>query len=278
MKVAVQFFGHLRTYADCWESINKFILKKYDCDVFMHTWDTLDSHTKTWHNFRVDEEEKSVMELEEELKWIYSLKSLKIEKQQLVDEGNLVCQGKEISIFGLHAMLYSMREVNKMREAYQREKNVKYDYVLVVRPDVKLLSNFNFLDYANPQNTVPEILNNSIYLAGFYKFKYLLNDFRFIGASDVLFFGIPLVVSKLYDHVDDIFNQIKKIETSRYGPEYSFIYCMENLGIKPKLINYLFNEKCQIIRGKCINGDAGTIPVAKKSNRKKFMERIFHVK
>ena len=269
MRIAIQFFGHLRTYEKCWSSIEQYLLKKYDCDVFMHTWDTIDHNTQTWHNYRVPDTHKPLNELKDELKWIYSLKALEVEKQIVKDEGVLVCQGKPISIFGMRSMLHSMKRVNSLREEYQKQHNVKYDYVLVLRPDVKLLRAFNFYDYANPKNTSPEILNNSLYIAGFYKFKYLLNDFRFIGASDVLFFGVPSVISKIYSNTEQIFEQIKDINTSKYGPEYSFIYKIEKLGITPKLINYLHNDAYEIVRGE----DKSVAPKKEKFSLKNLFKR-----
>ena len=53
MKIAVQFFGHLRTFMDCYNSINENLLNRYDADVFFYTWDRLDHNTKTWHQFHL---------------------------------------------------------------------------------------------------------------------------------------------------------------------------------------------------------------------------------
>ena len=50
IKIAVQFFGHLRTFEKCAPSIQQHILSKFDCDVFMHTWSDTEHSTQTWHN------------------------------------------------------------------------------------------------------------------------------------------------------------------------------------------------------------------------------------
>ena len=39
MKIAVQIYGHLRTFEQTYKSIQKNLLSLYDCDVFLHTWD-----------------------------------------------------------------------------------------------------------------------------------------------------------------------------------------------------------------------------------------------
>ena len=52
MKIAVCFFGHLRTFKECAKHIKHNLLDKYDCDLFMHTWSTYNHHTKTHHENR----------------------------------------------------------------------------------------------------------------------------------------------------------------------------------------------------------------------------------
>jgi hypothetical protein len=38
MKIAVQLFGHLRTYKKCFPALKKHLLSKYDCDIFIHSF------------------------------------------------------------------------------------------------------------------------------------------------------------------------------------------------------------------------------------------------
>ena len=50
MKVAIQIFGHLRTFERCAQSLNANLLDQYpDHDVFLHTWDRLESETVAHH-------------------------------------------------------------------------------------------------------------------------------------------------------------------------------------------------------------------------------------
>ena len=49
MKIAVCFFGHLRTFKRCAPYIKFNLFKHYDCDLFMHTWSDYNHQTKTWH-------------------------------------------------------------------------------------------------------------------------------------------------------------------------------------------------------------------------------------
>ena len=128
MKIAVQFFGHLRTYEKCADSVRKHLLSLYDCDVFMHTWSETEHKTKTWHNHTA---KSLVVDAEriEKLKALYNLKDIIVEKQEPAEDDTLIpCQhnqGKsQISKAGIGFMLYSKHKVNELRKKYQKEHNV----------------------------------------------------------------------------------------------------------------------------------------------------------
>ena len=243
MKIAVQLFGHLRTYKQCYKSLFENLLNHYDCDVFIHTWETMDHDTQTWHNYRVKETGASAEKLRNEISRIYNPKAIEIEKQIVKDEGVIVANDKEISLFGMKCMMHSMEHANKLREEYEHKNNVKYDYVLCIRPDILLLNPINFAELVDADD------EKCFYTAGFYKKRKRLNDFKYIGASDVLFFAKPDVMSSILNDTDSIIEQIKKPETTQYGPEYSIIYMIEQKKIKPVLLNYLIEESFKIIRG-----------------------------
>ncbi len=243
MKIAVQLFGHLRTYKQCYQSLFQNLLNHYDCDVFIHTWETMDHNTQTWHTYRACETGQSAEKLRREITQIYQPKAVEIEKQIVKDEGVIVANDKEISLFGMKCMMHSMERANKLREEYQQANNVHYDYVLCVRPDIMLLNPINFEDLADDDD------GKCLYTAGFYKKKKRLNDFKYIGASDVLFFAKPDVISSVLNDPDAIINQIKNPETTQYGPEYSIMYAIEKKKIRPVLLNYLLFESFNIVRG-----------------------------
>ena len=47
LKIAICFFGHLRSFKRCAPALKRCFLDKYDCDLFIHTWDMLNHNTKT---------------------------------------------------------------------------------------------------------------------------------------------------------------------------------------------------------------------------------------
>lgn len=269
MKIAVQIFGHLRTYKQCYKALHRNLLSQYNCDVFMHTWDTLDHNTQTWHHHRVKESGLTSGELRKQIKQDYNPKGLIIEKQMVKDEGVIVAQGCKISVFGMKSMLHSMSEANRLREEYEKTHKVIYDYVIVIRPDILLESTFNIQSYIEKEEQ-----SEIFYTTGFYKFDHILNDFRYIGASDVLFFSKPKTISKIYKNKYDILKQIKNPDTSKYGPEYSFIYAIEKMNITPVFINYLWGKSFQIVRG----GDIRQLEdTTQKKKKKKFMNKFVRI-
>jgi len=87
LKIAVQFFGHMRTFEKCAPSLKKYFLRYYDCDVFIHTWSTLDHDTKTWHKHKKSGHSIDQSQFENKIQSLYSPKKIKIEDQVPEDLG-----------------------------------------------------------------------------------------------------------------------------------------------------------------------------------------------
>lgn len=245
MKIAVQMFGHLRTYDRCYGKLFENLINRYDCDIFIHTWDSVDHNTQTWHNYKVDDK-LSPSEIKNRVTEYYKPTALKIEKQNVQDEGVIIAQDKAISVFGIRSMLYSMAQANLLREEYQQKTGTHYDYVVVIRPDIELWQPLVLEEFI--QKTESKDLLNSFYFGGFYKYKNILNDWRSIGGSDVLFFAAADTMSKIFKNVDKIFQDCKDQSLSVYGPEYSFLHAIESMGMKLQFVNYLWGEKYTVVR------------------------------
>ena len=262
MKIAIQMFGHLRTYQQCHEALKKNLLDLYDCDIFIHTWDSLDHNTQTWHDFRMPNAGQSEDNIEQIIQDVYHPKAFKVEKQIVKDEGyiDVSTDNKKISFFGMKSMFYSMKEADALRRSYQKEHNIQYDYVIVIRPDICLYQPFNIEKYLIFENGTDQLL----YTVGKYKSDVILNDYRKVGCSDLFFFATPQIINQVYDNTDKILNQIKNGQTTQWGPEYSFIYTLQSLNIHPLLVNYLETQNFEIIRWK---GSAATKSIFHKPIR-----------
>lgn len=242
MKIAIQMFGHLRTYQDCYKNLYKNLINFYDCDIFIHTWDKIDHDTQAWHDFHMPED-VSKSRLLSDIDKLYHPKLLKMDTQIIEDLGNITANDRQISKSGIKSMLTSMAQANKLRQTYMNQNNVKYDYIICLRPDILLNTPFIFEKYIDR-----DLMDNSLYTAGNYKLKDRLNDWRYIGASDVLFFTKPNVMDKIFDNFDKLFLQECNQETSKYGPEYSFIHAIKQMEINVFLINYLWGNNFIILR------------------------------
>ena len=50
MKIGVCLSGHYRNFDYNYDSWNQLLFSKYDCDVFLHTWDVVGNRKTGWQN------------------------------------------------------------------------------------------------------------------------------------------------------------------------------------------------------------------------------------
>ncbi|RTZ14648.1 hypothetical protein EJ063_15135 [Vibrio aquaticus] len=143
MKVAVQLFGHLRSYLSTQPYLSSHLLDSYDCDIFIHTWDELEHKDPTWYKSEHLVEDNSV--IFDAVKDLYKPKGISIEKNSMIKEEGFF--NKDITLRGLKAMLYSQYRVSQLREEYQKSKSIQYDLVITLRPDVLLLAELDLSRY-----------------------------------------------------------------------------------------------------------------------------------
>lgn len=239
-KIAIQLFGHMRTFKQCHRALVQNLLKQYDCDIFIHTWDTLDHNTKTWHTFRMGFD-MTPEQLRRAVINVFHPVAMQMETQHPIDMMYVDSDGFTISKYGLYAMLHSMVTVNTLRQDYQRANNTKYDAVVMLRPDVRLLTSLNLDRYINGRYP-----SNAWYTAG--RVYDVLNNLQYAKALDVLFLANPDVMDTVFKNMPVIWNQILNPKTTKYSPEYSLICAIENLGIPVFLINYLLGRDFKIKR------------------------------
>lgn len=145
MKLAVLLFGHMRTFQECSQALKANLLEKYDCDVFIHTWDITDTS-----RFKNKNDNLNLHKVE----GIYKPKSIKVEHQNFIEDIGEYSKDKDsklkknsVPLHGLKYMLHSMHEAYLLKSNYQKIHNIEYDYVIVIRPDVKLNTEFNLNNF-----------------------------------------------------------------------------------------------------------------------------------
>ena len=251
MKVAVQIFGHLRTFERCAPSLREHLLDRYpDHDVFLHTWDRLESETVTHHErfcmpSPVDEETRAAIER------LYHPRRLVIETQTPRDMGELkFSNGKRIDISGIRYMFTSMHRANQLREAYSAETGTHYDVVVTVRPDLALyrpLDIESLLSYSRPPVLPTDETTRTRY-AAFGPAPLILNDLRGLPATDLLFFARPEVMSRVLRLADDVDRYDMKAEVAPARPRHLMnTYCTD-IGINTAIIDYIRPRDFDIVR------------------------------
>lgn len=261
LKIAVQFYGHVRTFELCAGSIAFYLLNRYDCDVFMHTWSQTEHETQTWHK-----EKSKILQVGDEtaqrLKSLYQLKSLEIEKQPSLADDSYVYPfhlggGNAISAGGMNFMLYSQNKVNHLRKLYQKKHNINYDLILTLRPDIRLEAPLNLdLLYQEANLTVD-------YPARFCASNSLLKIENNAFVTDL---GSDIIFAATADDMDKIMEVLSTFDFSKFRkaiwtPESAISGALFKQGIATIPIMYYRGRDWQIIRGK----------LSRRERRKKYV-------
>ena len=253
IKVAVQFFGHLRTYVRCAKSIKKHLLDLYDCDVFVHTWTELDCLHSTLrcaaNKKRETHAERALTENDvKRVHQLFSPKVLEISNPKDVnassDERYIPClinrNRKEFSTYGVSRMIYSKMRVNTLRKNYQEEHGKRYDYVIMLRADVRLNKDFIL------EQLHKEIQQASLPPARYYAINPgsspMIGDLM----SDIIYMGSPDIIDRtleVWSKVD--FSQLQR---KVWTPEKLLSTVLEEQGIHNQAINYSYGSCWEIVR------------------------------
>lgn len=149
MKIAILISGHLRTFRNCYQSVHKIFSNRYDVDIFIHTWSTVDHKTATWHRSK-SEIASGVMVDRQEVERLYRPKIIEIEEQKPPPEDDIRIQNASLSRYGMKCMHYGKRKVAECALNYSNSHSVNYDLCVTARPDVLFESEID-LSIVNPR-------------------------------------------------------------------------------------------------------------------------------
>lgn len=139
MKVAVCISGHMRKFNNTFPSLNSNLLSRYDCDVFISTWDKMGYSSA----YKTDSTLDNTFNHEASINNLYNPKKFIIEDSSFIEE--LKAEG---DIYAPHlksvpkhvghmaSMFYKIYAANELRKQYQLETGVKYDWVIRCRSDL----------------------------------------------------------------------------------------------------------------------------------------------
>ncbi|EIE4559151.1 TPA: hypothetical protein SGX95_001624, partial [Campylobacter jejuni] len=138
-RLAIQLFGHLRTYRETYQNFLKNIVEVnqddgWDIDIFLHTWDKLSSSNGSWHkNLNLNCKLNDIPISNED---IQNIKLFYKPKKFLIEELTI-----EYGFFS------SVKKVFELRKKYQKINNIKYDYNLFTRPDIMFMKPFKISSF-----------------------------------------------------------------------------------------------------------------------------------
>jgi hypothetical protein len=209
-RIAIQLFGHLRSFRMTYKSLIKNIVETnkqdgYDIDIFIHTWTETDHSDITWHNPNGKKRGVAMTEnIKNEIYTFYKPKKILIEKQLETDD--FIVHGKVRKEFLYKIILnlaYTVYKSSELRRAYKDETGIVYDYVIVTRPDILFYKPFRLNSFLSvyekynmevPKNAlfVPYCFHNKEYNDN----KDVVYDRQFIIDTDLLFFAQEFVIDK----------------------------------------------------------------------------------
>lgn len=147
-KIAVQIFGHLRSYEKVFPYLDAHILQSNNCDVFIHTWTEEEHGDICWHKNAVSNQNVKVKLTDlMKIKELYSPKMIEIEENSTIEYPGFFNNSMTMPLRGIKAMSHSQIRVNKLRREYSERNGIEYDFVLMIRPDVMPLAKFDLSKY-----------------------------------------------------------------------------------------------------------------------------------
>jgi hypothetical protein len=144
-RIAIQLFGHLRSFRVTYKSFIKNIVNVnrkdgYEVDIFIHTWTETDHSTIAWHNPDGHKRGSSLTsEVIDKVKEYYAPKMFLIEEQLDAIDYPLTSKlyGRINSSYKtLLNFTYTIYKSSELRQEYEKENGLMYDYVIVTRPDI----------------------------------------------------------------------------------------------------------------------------------------------
>lgn len=233
MKIAVCLSGHYRTHDTTFLNSYEKLYSKYDCDVFLHTWNINGSRI----NFKNDEEAiedlTPLVWTSKQLKQKFNFKAVVIEDykqlhQKFLNDSKLAREKrnniqalKNRRAVHLYSMWYKALKCYQMMELYAKQTNTKYDIVIKTRPDL-LLFDSNIQTTLQFEHLSPFDLNkinmDTITIPLFNKSTEL---------HDYFAVGTPHLMSQyhnLYNHMKYLLHTITDLEDFLNGHTLLYYY------------------------------------------------------
>lgn len=153
MKIALCLSGHLRKYEQTFPTLHLYLLRRFECDVFIHTWDRMGYASQYRQDPKLDLTSHYALQVEQ----MFKPKAMVIEDSSFIEElkregDNYAPHLKNVPkhVGHMASMFYKIYAANELRKKYQRESGVEYDWVIRCRPDLLFHQNIFMPSYKEP--------------------------------------------------------------------------------------------------------------------------------
>ena len=264
-KLALCFSGHSRTFEKCFDSINKQIITKYECDIFISTYFVSDELS----NKIIDlYKPKKITFINEDVefttkihKYINSLplcnvliipvynidsnalsyKENKYFDTNIINQYNITTNNikKEKLFYGAVCQFFGIYDVANICLKYINEHNINYDYIIRLRLDDIIDNNFTIIPLDENEILINMIQNYSNSLKA--------QDHYFMAKPNTFF-----KISNLYIDLPDIIEYVNNnnnywIPSSGYQETFLFMNIIrQNIGIKESTNLFNIYKLCSI--------------------------------
>ena len=215
--LSIVMSGHMRSFrltAPSFLELVKQLNQKYNCSLFIHTWDISDSNTATYYNkpetFQPEKiDEKTIRE-------IYSPTKVLVEKQELLNDSLIL---HKQSLGGILSAEYSRFKSNELIDRPS-------DYTLCLRPDVYFY-NSAFTDICLNKLTLCAVGHNK-------------------AASDVVYFAPTPLMNKVRQYFFSHQDYLRKMSLG--NNEMYFLQYLKDNNIEYDYSDYSMPKDWKIIR------------------------------
>lgn len=185
-KLAIHFFGFMRTFRDTYNNFKLNILdinsQDYEIDIFIHTWDKYNSTDTSkecfdlWHKnidyYPTMNEKQITSQDQRDIIDLYQPKKILIEKLEK----------------GVYGYPITLNKVSNLRIAYEKENGFKYDAFLYTRCDIMFKTPIRILGYIDYWKNNPD-LDTKIIWCGHSSFSRMaIADPRIVTECNIFWF------------------------------------------------------------------------------------------
>ena len=256
-RLAIQLFGHLRTFEQTYDSFYKNVIlpnKKngYLIDVFIHTWDEIEYEAPQWHSEGCEylRGKKLSKEQIDILLKRYQPKKYEITPQLQTDLNISFDEftGGKTSYLNVINVYYTKYRVNQLRLEYEKEQNIKYNWVMNTRCDIFYLTEFDIDKILEPYRTLLNSFSSpddKLFYAGNHRDMTVKED-MLLGASDIIYFGKDNIIN----NVSEIYKKLslEDLKSNFHSWENFQFINTKRCNIIPIQLKYGSNKDWKILR------------------------------